>query len=377
MCLARAGSRGTSAMWYGKLGLARSSTTLQGLLAGCYKNHRVPPRLTRSIRAITPNLMEHGSTLDHDHNYHDVAELQFQQDLRRAIEASISESNTPLPSSNGSGGGGQLKSNATTPSVDNQTDATAPPNSFLSERAQLERERLARLKRTHREEEQGEMSSLPTKRRNLSTSRSRTDERTHTPSTFSASSSKGGSPVNDQNATATAKPAVSTNPVIDQLFWDGELRPTANLHSMMVNRHSDSQKSLALRANLTVSKKSQIAFAIISSYSTSVSWIYEFFEPRTPVILVAQPDSPGRAGVKNVLPNWAMTVPFWRNGYGCQSIKHLRICCHGPSARSSTKLADCVLSLDLLVYTYLMQPFQAVWYQDDFLSIMQHAFCVP
>ncbi|KIK12090.1 hypothetical protein PISMIDRAFT_18976 [Pisolithus microcarpus 441] len=168
--------------------------------------------------------MEHGSSLDHDGHYHDVAELQFQQDLRRAMETSSSESNTLRLSSNGSGSS-QLKSNATSPSLDTQTDTTAPPNSFLSERAQLERERPARLKRTYREEKQDELSSLPTKRQNLSTSRSRTDERTYTPSTFCASSSKASSPVNNQNAITTAKPAVSTSPVIDQLFWDGELRP--------------------------------------------------------------------------------------------------------------------------------------------------------
>ncbi|KAI6032432.1 hypothetical protein EDC04DRAFT_2605178 [Pisolithus marmoratus] len=67
--------------------------------------------------------------------------------------------------------------------------------------------------------------------------------------------------------------------------------------------------------------KSQIMFAIISLYSTSVSWIYEFFDPCTPVIMVAQPDSSGQARIKNFLPNWVMTVPFLRNGHGCQHMK--------------------------------------------------------
>ncbi|KIK15083.1 hypothetical protein PISMIDRAFT_336014 [Pisolithus microcarpus 441] len=304
-------------------------------------------------RAITLSLMEHGSSLDRDgHNYHDVAELQFQQDLRRAMEASSSESNTPAPSSNGSGSS-QLKSNATTPSVDTQTDATAPPNSFLSERAQLERERLARLKRARREEEQDELSSLPTK-----------------------SSSKASSPVNNQNATTTAKPVVSTNPVIDQLFWDGELRPTANLHSMP---RQDGKPTFRLTEVL--GPKSQITFAIISSYSTLVSWIYEFFEPRTPVIIVAQPDSSGQAGIKNILPNWVMTVPFLRNGYGCQHMKFMLI------FYETGRLRVVVSTANLVDYDW-RDIENAVWLQDipprpqpnpqdrkiidDFPSIMQH-----
>lgn len=70
-------------------------------------------------------------------------------------------------------------------------------------------------------------------------------------------------------------------------------------------------------------KKADISFAIISSYSTSVSWICEFFDPRTPVILVSQPDPSGRSAIKNVLPNWIMTVPFLRYGRGCQ---HMKVC---------------------------------------------------
>ncbi|KAI6135289.1 hypothetical protein EV401DRAFT_1899126 [Pisolithus croceorrhizus] len=85
----------------------------------------------------------------------------------------------------------------------------------------------------------------------------------------------------------------------------------------MINQLSDSPKFLAL----TVLKKSQFTFAIISSYSTSVWWIYESLELRAPVIMVAQPDLTGQAGIKNILPNWVMTVLFLRNGHGCQHMK--------------------------------------------------------
>jgi hypothetical protein len=71
----------------------------------------------------------------------------------------------------------------------------------------------------------------------------------------------------------------------------------------------------------TALQKSDISFAIIASYSTSVSWLYEFFVPSTPVIMVAQPDQSGQPTIRNILPNWVMTVPFLRNGQGCQHMK--------------------------------------------------------
>jgi tyrosyl-DNA phosphodiesterase-1 len=70
-----------------------------------------------------------------------------------------------------------------------------------------------------------------------------------------------------------------------------------------------------------VLQKSDISFAITASYAISVSWIYELFAPSTPVIIVAQPDQSGQPIIKNVLPNWVMTVPFLPNGRGCQHMK--------------------------------------------------------
>lgn len=325
-------------------------------------------------RAITLSLIEHGSSLNYDDHSHDGAELQFQQDLQRAIEASRSESSTPGQPSNVSGSN-QAKVNATAPSLQTQTgtSTSAPPSSFLTDRAQLERERLARLKRLRSEENK---DSSPNKRQNLLTSQTRTDERIHTPTTSSASSSKASIAVNNQDATTNVKPVVNTNPVIDQLFWDGELRPTANLHSMP---RQDGKPTFRLTEVL--GPKSQITFAIISSYCNSVSWIYEFFEPRTPVIIVAQPDSTGQAGIKNILPNWVMTVPFLRNGYGCQHMKFMLI------FYETGRLRVVISTANLVDYDW-RDIENAVWLQDvslrakpipqdhkvidDFPSIMQH-----
>lgn len=68
-------------------------------------------------------------------------------------------------------------------------------------------------------------------------------------------------------------------------------------------------------------QKSDVAFAILSSYALNMPWIYEFFDRSVPVIMVAQPDETGRASLKNVLPNWVRTTPALRGGRGCMHMK--------------------------------------------------------
>lgn len=70
-------------------------------------------------------------------------------------------------------------------------------------------------------------------------------------------------------------------------------------------------------------QKSQIELAIISTYALQLSWIYAFFEPGTPVVLVTQPASTeiGNATVKEVLPNWIRVTPFLRGGRGVMHMK--------------------------------------------------------
>ena len=59
----------------------------------------------------------------------------------------------------------------------------------------------------------------------------------------------------------------------------------------------------------------------MSSYALDFPWIYQFFEPSVPVIMVAQPDASGQAEIKNVLPNWIRTTPHLPGGRGCQHMK--------------------------------------------------------
>jgi tyrosyl-DNA phosphodiesterase 1 len=75
-----------------------------------------------------------------------------------------------------------------------------------------------------------------------------------------------------------------------------------------------------VKCSLVVYQKSDLAFAIISSFALDLPWIYNFFDPSTPVILVAHSGG-GQKAVKNVLPNWIATMPFLRAGHGCQHMK--------------------------------------------------------
>lgn len=249
----------------------------------------------------------------------DENEDHFQSELQRAIESSKAET-----------------SRSTTQSVHaseppSQSARSTPAANFLSERAQMERERLERLKRVRGEDvDDGGRSLTTAKRQHTSSSEVHADDRANTvASTPSYSVSSCSS-----TSSRAANTARSLIPTSEQLFWDGELRPTANRHS---EPRQDGKPTFRLTEVLgsvrwfycvlystgdaTALQKSDISFAIISSYSTSVSWIYEFFAPSTPVIIVAQPGQSGQPTIKNILPNWVMTVPFLRNGRGCQHMK--------------------------------------------------------
>ncbi|EJD04669.1 phospholipase D/nuclease [Fomitiporia mediterranea MF3/22] len=102
------------------------------------------------------------------------------------------------------------------------------------------------------------------------------------------------------------------------LFWDGELRQVAN---RLVDRDKDVWPTF--RLSEIIGPKSDITLAILSSYSNAVDWLYDFFEPTTPIVLVNQPGEDGNSGLKELAPNILMTKPFIRNGRGCMHIKIL------------------------------------------------------
>ncbi|KAN0079823.1 Tyrosyl-DNA phosphodiesterase domain containing protein [Tylopilus felleus] len=298
----------------------------------------------------------------------DEQEQQFQIDLQRAIEASKVEFQEQQAAIQ------MQKAQAT----EGDTSTSMGSRTFLSERAQLEKERLARLKRYRGEsddhEDIGDRSQQPPVKRPHLSFVEPIDRRVNQPHpTRSASSTTTSSSTRGNLDSKTT--GIHAVPVINQLFWDGELRPTANKHSQP---REDGKATF--RLSEVLGPKTDISFAIISSYSTSVSWIYEFFDPRTPVILVAQPDSTGRAAIKNVLPNWVMTVPFLRYGRGCQHMKFMLV------FHKTGRLRVVISTANLVDYDW-RDIENAVWLQDvplrdkpmpherkvvdDFPSIMQ------
>lgn len=138
---------------------------------------------------------------------------QFQSELLQAIQVSKTES-----------------SRATTQSVHNpeplsQSARSTPAASFLSERAQMERERLERLKRVRGQDadDGGRMSPLAKKQ--------------HIPSEMHAngraniaSASSSSVPSSSSASSRSASTTINNIPTSEQLFWNGELRPTANKH---------------------------------------------------------------------------------------------------------------------------------------------------
>lgn len=156
-----------------------------------------------------------------------TVEQQFQADLQRALQESQSQSqSTPQP----------IPQTAV-------ADTSAKPNSFLSERAKLERERLARQKRLRgdtddRNSSRGQTPSTSTadsddyksdnddlgkpaaKRQHLATPRQGR--------TLQQSKSKQSANVVGGSSKPGASSSASTNQ--QKMFWRGEIRQTANMH---------------------------------------------------------------------------------------------------------------------------------------------------
>ncbi|KAL0952281.1 hypothetical protein HGRIS_006571 [Hohenbuehelia grisea] len=232
----------------------------------------------------------------------DDDEKRFQNELRQVLEASKADSSLSQPSSRSESSRASAARHSPSPPL--PPPHAAPASGFLSQRAQMEKERLERQRRlrgdtmpnnVHQSDDDaaGISDDEPAaKRKRLFASNAASSSRTF------------------------ASPAIgSDHPDADQLFWSGELRQVANRHA----DPSDNRPKFTLTDVL--SPKSEVAFAIISSYVASVSWVYQFFDPSVPVIFVSQPDSSGNADIKNILPNWIRTTAFLRNGYGCMHMK--------------------------------------------------------
>ncbi|KAI9431173.1 phospholipase D/nuclease [Lactarius indigo] len=226
----------------------------------------------------------------------DDEDARFRADLVRALAAS-KEIASPANS-------------VITLSSDSDSDqaiapaAAAPPSvsAFLTERAQLEQERLARLKRLRGDSEDTNGAAPPPPKR-------------PTPSRTTSSSP------DSQDGRRRKGKEVADDPEEAEVFWTGELRQTANKH-VDPRRNGEDGKPI-FRLSQIIGDKSQIELAIISTYALQLSWIYAFFSPSTPVVLVTQPSlsESGNATIKQVLPNWIRVTPFLRGGRGVMHMK--------------------------------------------------------
>jgi hypothetical protein len=154
-----------------------------------------------------------------------TAEEQFQADLQRALQES-----QPQP---------QSQSSTTPPQHLPSTEAvnvSPEPNKFLSERAQLEKERLARQKRLRGDTDDCNSSRGPTPSTSTADSESDNDDlrkpppkRRHLaipPQNRAPQQSKSKESANVINR--ASKPGASAEQ--PRMFWKGEIRQTANMH---------------------------------------------------------------------------------------------------------------------------------------------------
>ncbi|KAL6303385.1 phospholipase D/nuclease [Sparassis latifolia] len=246
-------------------------------------------------------------TVSDDEDEPDNEEARFQAELQRAIEAS--KQDTPQ---------------SPTAASDAPT-RNGSSTSFLSDRAQMERERLARQKRLRPElyvrgrngdadndedddDDDEEERARSKKRQHISSSSSGMRRANPAASSSAASSSA-------TTSGAQAKALAATDAAETPLFYDGEIRQTANMH---VDPLKD--KLPTFRLTDILAPRDDIEFAILSAYCVNWPWLYSFFNPKTPVIVVAH-DPQGNESLKAVLPNWVKTTPFLRNGMGCMHMK--------------------------------------------------------
>ncbi|KAG7090465.1 hypothetical protein E1B28_009580 [Marasmius oreades] len=255
-------------------------------------------------RAIALSLQESSQNASTNSTTEDEEEgEEYQEQLRRAMEASNSEHQPPISV------------------TQDQVTHSSATKSFLSERVQLEKDRLKRIRKAKglpeesdeeqpskgvEEDEDDEIQIVePPRKRQRVSSPPRTQADHSSYSSSGPSILKGKEPSGDDGR---------------ERFWNGELRPTATAG---VEPRKDGKRTFRLTDIL--GEKTTISFAIISTFALELPWIYQFFERNVPVILVAQPDSTGRAAMHNALPDWIKTMPYLPGGFGCMHMKFMLI----------------------------------------------------
>ena len=285
------------------------------------------------------------------HALADHEDAQFEEDLRRAMEESKAEAARSAPAtSHASGSSTPASSSIQEPS---STPAARPGGSFLSERAQMERERLARQKRLRPDLAQDTRAAADT---DEDEDEEEADD-TRNPKRQRVSSSSAPPRVNVvSSSTRTSAPGAGTSKVVSEadtgegLYFDGELRQTsANKHvdpakdKMPVFRltdilspvrargpryprggsHSGAATRNRVRGSLGIRYQPTVVLQLLQSRN---SCHRSYTGParcasRSTILPSDHLNCLGHETIKEVLPNWIKTTPFLRNGWGCQHMK--------------------------------------------------------
>ncbi|KAJ7744468.1 tyrosyl-DNA phosphodiesterase-domain-containing protein [Mycena maculata] len=181
-------------------------------------------------------------------------------------------------------------------------EAGAGPLSFLNDRAEMERGRVARQKRLR-----GPSPPPPA---------SSGDDDDDNDGDGTGSGSEGSARKRVRlDSTTTTTTATRSFPLGAVLRVD--------------TQHAQRAETVAIRLSDVLGPRDELAFVILSAFVVDPAWIYSFFDPETPVVLVTDPNTSGadanasRPTLKNMFPNWVRVCPPLTNGRGCMHMKYM------------------------------------------------------
>ncbi|KAF7340590.1 hypothetical protein MSAN_02130500 [Mycena sanguinolenta] len=201
--------------------------------------------------------------------------------------------------------------------------AGAGPLSFLADRAQMERERLARHKRV----------------------RGPTPPPSNADDSDSDIDSEGSAPKRAR-LSANAPPLAANSAAPSS----GRRTFPSGAVLRIDTQHADptrSDKTPCIRLSELLGPKDELAFAILSAFVVDAPWLYEFFAHETPVILVTDSNTCGADApddgptLKNIFPSWVRVCPPLYNDRGCMHMKFMLLFSKSGTLRvvvSSTNL---------------------------------------
>ncbi|KAJ7907571.1 hypothetical protein B0H13DRAFT_691553 [Mycena leptocephala] len=198
--------------------------------------------------------------------------------------------------------------------------AGAGPLSFLGDRAQLERERIARQKRMRG-------PSPPPAPPGAGSSDDEDDDEDDDGAGGSGSGSEGSARkrarLNSSGAAAVTKTGGAHGDDGRRLFPDGAILRVDTQHA----DPSIAAKPTCIRLSELLGPRAELSFAILSAFAVDPAWLYGFFERETPVVLVGDANTCGGDAnsdvptLKNVFPHWVRVCPPLPNGRGCMHMK--------------------------------------------------------